>query len=442
MKFLDLFAGIGGFRLGMEQAGHECVGYVEWDKFARKSYEAIHNTEGEWTANDITTVTDEEIRSLGERNIDVICGGFPCQAFSVAGKRLGFEDTRGTMFFEIARFAKQIKPRFLFLENVKGLLSHEKGNTFGTILHTLDELGYDAEWQVLNSKNFGVPQNRERVFIIGHLRGSGGREVFPIGRTNEETGCNLVGMLDIKGKDQIRRVYGTDGISPTLTTMQGGGQEPKILDDQGRRNKQHTLKETVPTLRAQSHGNEPKEVIPVLTPGRAEKRQNGRRFKEDGEPMFTLTAQDKHGVLVSQKTGVRKTEIANCLDASYYKGLGNNQERMGVAIKEATKQGYDLAYPGDSINYSVPTSQTRRGRVGKEIANTLDTGCQQGVLTDEYRIRKLTPRECWRLQGYPDWTFDKAAEVNSDSQLYKQAGNSVTVNVIHEIAKRLGGNEE
>lgn len=330
MKFLDLFAGIGGFRLGMEQAGHECVGYVEWDKFARKSYEAIHDTEGEWTAHDITTVTDGDLEYLRGQWIDVICGGFPCQAFSVAGKRGGFDDTRGTMFFEIARFAKQIKPRLLLLENVKGLLSHDKGNTFGTILHTLDELGYDTEWQVLNSKFFGVPQNRERVFIIGHLRGSGGREVFPIGTSGEK----------------VNDSYITTG---TLTTR--------------------------------------------------------------------YPASQREGTYIEE---VRKREGT-----------------AGLAIKEATKQGFDIAYPGDSINYAVPTSETRRGRVGKGIANTLDTGCQQGVLTENLRIRKLTPRECWRLQGFPDWAFDKATEVNSDSQLYKQAGNSVTVNVIYEIAKRL-----
>jgi len=330
---------------------------------------------------------------------------------------MGFEDTRGTMFFEIARFAKQIKPRLLLLENVKGLLSHDKGNTFGTILHTLDELGYDAEWQVLNSKNFGVPQNRERVFIIGHLRGSSGREVFPIRRENNETTLGLVGLLEQGGHEQRKRVYSSEGLSPTLNTMQRGGDEPKI-------------------------------AIPVLTPDRAEKRQNGRRFKEDGEPMFTLTAQDKHGVLVSQKTGVRKTEIANCLDASYYKGLGNNQERMGVAIKRATKPGYDAnALDTGSQQgvlggiYTGVSPEFQRGTL-EGISRCLKANTHDAGITDGYTIRKLTPRECWRLQGYPDWTFDKAAEVNSDSQLYKQAGNSVTVNVIYEIAKRLGGNEE
>jgi DNA (cytosine-5)-methyltransferase 1 len=387
MNFLDLFAGIGGFRMGMEMAGHKCIGYVEIDKFARKSYEAIFDTKGEWTAHDIRTVSDDDLR-LFRGKVDVICGGFPCQAFSVAGKRLGFEDTRGTLFFEIARFAKEIQPRYLFLENVKGLLSHDKGRTFETILYTLDELGYDAEWQVLNSKDFGVPQNRERVFIIGHLRGQRTRKVFPIIGESSEIDCNLVGKLALPEKDQLNRVYATDGLSPTLTTMQGGRQEPKIIDDQGRRNKKLKLLDICPTLRRETHGNEPKVFQAVLTPDREEKRQNGRRFKEPNEPMFTLTAQDRHGVLVSQKTGVRETEISNCLDASYYKGLGNNQERIGVQ--------------------------------------------------ENYRIRRLTPRECWRLQGFPDWAFDKAAAVNSDSQLYKQAGNSVTVNVIYEIAKRMG----
>lgn len=330
MKFLDLFAGIGGFRLGMESAGHECVGFCEIDKFARASYKAIHNTEGEVELHDITEVTDEEWRKF-RGTVDIICGGFPCQAFSIAGKRKGFlDETRGTLFFEIARAAKEIKPPLLFLENVKGLLSHDKGRTFRTILSTLDELGYDAEWQLLNSKDFGVPQNRERVFIIGHLRGERTRAIFPIfgknGTTNQanikQIG-NINNSTSFGGNPQTGRVYDIKGISPTLNTMQGGGLEPKI-------------------------------AIPVLTPDRVNKRQNGRRFENNGEPMFTLTAQDRHG-----------------------------------------------------------------------------------VMTEHFKIRKLTPRECWRLQGFPDWAFDKAQEVNSNSQLYKQAGNSVTVNVIKAIAERL-----
>ena len=312
MKFLDLFAGIGGFRLGMEMAGHECVGYVEIDKFARKSYETMYDTRGEWTAYDITKIADDDIRHL-RRHVDVICAGFPCQAFSIAGKRKGFEDTRGTLFFEIARFANIIQPRYLFLENVKGLLNHDNGNTFETILRVLDELGYDAEWDVLNSKDFGVPQNRERVFIIGHSREGRTRKVFPI-KTN--------GGEDIE-------LQGQQVTTNTLTARYAGaGQGTYVIES-----KQY----------AQA----------VLTPNRIEKRQNGRRVKNPEEPMFTLTAQDRHGVRLNEG------------------------------------------------------------------------------------IRMLTPRECWRLQGFPDELFEKAAKVNSDSQLYKQAGNSVTVNVIYEIAKKL-----
>ena len=156
MKFFDLFAGIGGFRLGMEVAGHECVGFCEIDKFARASYKAIHDTEGEVELHDITEVSDDTIRGIG--HVDVICGGFPCQAFSIAGARRGFEDTRGTLFFEITRFASILRPKLLLLENVKGLLNHDRGDTFKTILGALDELGYDVEWEVLNSKILGSPK--------------------------------------------------------------------------------------------------------------------------------------------------------------------------------------------------------------------------------------------------------------------------------------------
>lgn len=150
MNFLDLFSGIGGFRLGLEMAGHECVGHIEIDKYANQSYRAIHQPkESEFFHEDITKITDESIRGLRGRGIDIIAGGFPCQAFSIAGKRAGFKDTRGTLFFDIARMARIIRPKYLLLENVKGLLSHDNGDTFEIILRTLDEIGYDAEWQVL-----------------------------------------------------------------------------------------------------------------------------------------------------------------------------------------------------------------------------------------------------------------------------------------------------
>lgn len=181
MRFFDFFAGIGGFRLGMEMAGHECVGHCEIDKYADMSYRAMHRPkESEVFFNDIRTVDPSDMPEC-----EVYCGGFPCQSFSIAGKRGGFADTRGTLFFEIMRLAKERQPEYLFLENVKGLLNHDGGGTFETIIRTMVQLGYGVEWQVLNSKYFGVPQNRERVFLIGHLGRISGREIFPLGAYGE-----------------------------------------------------------------------------------------------------------------------------------------------------------------------------------------------------------------------------------------------------------------
>lgn len=370
MKFLDLFAGIGGFRLGMERAGHECVGFCEIDPFARKSYKAIHDTEGEIELHDITTVSDGSIRGLG--TVDIICGGFPCQAFSIAGKRAGFEDTRGTLFFEIARFASILRPKNLFLENVTGLLNHDDGHTFETIIGTLDELGYDAEWQVFNSKNFGVPQNRERVFIIGHLRGAGGRAIFPFGGNDtaidsQQSKINKIGNIRKMGKSQSGDVVSADGLAPTLcsTTTQ-------------------------------------KDPLKIAIP-------------------------DKHGVVV---------QVGNLLNTDSFGGnpqIGRVYSPSGISPCLNTMQGG-----------SREPKIIQRGRgfnLGGEhdVAPTLTKNSWQenNHLSDGFRIRKLTPRECWRLQGFPDWAFDRAQAVNSNSQLYKQAGNSVTVNVIEAIAKRL-----
>ncbi|MGM0163845.1 DNA (cytosine-5-)-methyltransferase [Enterococcus sp. DIV1059_2] len=389
MKFLDLFAGIGGFRLGMEQAGHECIGFCEIDKFARASYKAIHNTEGEVEMHDITSVSDEFIRGIGD--IDIICGGFPCQAFSIAGKRQGFEDTRGTLFFEIARFASILRPRFLFLENVKGLLNHEGGATFETILRALDELGYDAEWEVHNSKDY-VPQNRERVFVVGHLRGERTEQVFPFERDDrsidQKYRIKKIGNIRKKGKSQSGDVVSIDGIAPTMCS---------------------TTTQKDPT----------KIALPVLTPDRIEKRQNGRRFKNDGEEMFTLTAQDRHGVAILQKP--RGYNEGGLHDISPTLSSHSWHENNLLSIGGV--------YTNDSQRFN-------RG-VLPGLSRTLKASKSDAGIYDGFQIRKLTPRECWRLQGFPDWAFDRAKEVNSDSQLYKQAGNSVTVPVIHDIARRL-----
>ena len=387
MNFLDLFAGIGGFRLGMERAGHKCVGFCEIDKFARSSYKAMHNTENEIEYHDIKEVTNEEFRKLRGK-VDVICGGFPCQAFSIAGKQLGFEDTRGTLFYEIARATKEIKPRYLLLENVRNLLSHDKGQTFTRILKILDELGYDVEWQVLNSKNFGVPQNRERVFIVGHLRGECTYKVFPI-----------------RGEDK------EPDFEPKINII-GNTKNPNGTR-QGTRTFVHDKNGIVGALTATDY-KEPKQVaIDYPNYIKIKGYIAGSKYKS------TSQIYDIEGISPTICT------------------MGGGNQESKIMIKEANKQGYSVASVGDSVNISRPNSKTRRGRVGKNIANTLLTTDEQGVVLSDYKIRKLTPKECWRLQGFPDELFDKAQEVNSNSQLYKQAGNSVTVNVIEEIAKRL-----
>ena len=324
--------------------------------------------------------------------MDVICGGFPCQAFSIAGNRRGFEDTRGTLFFEIARFASILRPKYLFLENVKGLLNHENGITFETIISTLDELGYNMEWQILNSKDFGVPQNRERVFVVGHLRGECTRRVFPLSKSGRQA-------------NSIKKQY-----SNTITTRYGNSQGAGAYIVESKSQKVRSIGNIHPS------GN----------------GMNGEVYESTGLAP-TLTTNKGEGVKIIQRAhGYNKGgehDIAPTLTRNSY------HENNVLKITEATSQGYAEADVGDSVNLSHPNSKTRRGRVGKKIANTLLAGESQGVVEPDFRIRKLTPRECWRLQGFPDWAFDKAKEVNSNSQLYKQAGNSVTVNVIAAIAK-------
>ena len=183
IKFFDMFAGIGGFRSGLEAiGGFECIGYCEIDKYAKQAYEAMYDTGGELYFDDARKIVPEQLPDF-----NLLVGGFPCQSFSIAGARKGFDDTRGTLFFEIARIAAVKKPKYLFLENVPGLLNHDSGRTFETILRTLDELGYDVCWQVLNSKNFGVPQSRNRVYIIGYNREKCAGEVLSFTQTSGKT---------------------------------------------------------------------------------------------------------------------------------------------------------------------------------------------------------------------------------------------------------------
>ncbi len=299
-----MFSGIGGFDLALTRQNHHCIGYSEINKYAIQIYEKNFGKEVK-NYGDATKINPEQIP-----NFDLLCAGFPCQTFSIAGKRKGFQDTRGTLFFEIARILKTKKPPLFLLENVKGILNHDKGKTYAKIIQTLDELGYDFEWMVLNSKFFGVPQNRERVFIIGNLRETSRSEILPFSTINGE---NKEIQYYQKSERESARIYNPEGIAPTLHRKTGGWQDTKIL------------------------------AIPL-------------------------------------------------------KFLQRNQKKL---------QG--------------------------EYSFTIDTANTGGVMQDS-KVRRLSPTECERLQGFPDnWT-----EGLSDTERYNVLGNAITVNVVEEIIKKIG----
>ncbi len=384
MKFIDWFAGIGGFRRGMELAGHECVGFCEFDKYAVMSYTAMHlctqeqldylatlplkerqkeilkeeYRNGEWYANDVRSV---DARSIPDS--DCWCFGFPCQDISVAGKQLGFTGNRSSLFFRVMYLVGQLeeekRPAYLFIENVKNLLSVNGGWDFARLLTEMDRGWYDAEWSVLNSKYFGVPQNRERCFIVGHLRGRSTAEVFPVERTNGEN--YLHRMTSIIGRrDGYRRNtqdFDLDGVTETQDAGAGGGRgyhtievvgvtrESKVVD----RTRILSTNGINNRLRSTDYKDPTKVAIPVLTPDRGTKRQNGRRFKEDGEEAFTLTSQDRHGVAVEvsvepvQTSGCELSKQSdeahnlNCTDQR--KVFGAHQTRTMVGYNATSKQG-------------------------------------------------------------------------------------------------------
>ena len=422
-----MFAGLGGFRAGLDRAGgFQCIGHCEIDKYADASYRAIHHPGKE-------EVYYPDARKIDPSNLpdfDLLCGGFPCQAFSQAGRRRGFEDARGTLFFEVARLAQAKRPSYLLLENVPGLLSHDKGRTFSVILTTLLQLGYSVEWMVLirffipngfaiwnapgilpggaadaarkdvqfqslqtirfaatallwqlllntfnsnleigiHSADFGVPQARRRVFLIGYLDPRCAGKVFPLFGSG---GKALIQMLP---GPQGSRVYDSAGVACTQTAGAGG------------------------------------------------------KGGKTGLYFIDLSTVEP-----------RVTDQARCITAHYSKGPISNRrgEHSGVLlIREDTKKGYKAAYPGDTVSLGFPGT-LHRGRVGHDIAHTLDTGAHEGVVMRSGWIRKLMPRECFRLQGFTDEQIDRVLAITSDAQAYKQAGNGVTVNVIEAIGRRI-----
>lgn len=380
IRFFDMFSGIGGFRSGLEAiGGFECVGHCEIDKQANQAYCAMYDVKQEEVYfNDATKIDPKDVP-----DIDLICAGFPCQSFSIAGRRRGFDDVRGTLFFEIARIAAHKRPAYLLLENVPGLLSHNRGWTFTVILNALSELGYDVVWQVLNSKDFGVPQSRKRVYLICYLREKCTAEIFSFHGTNAKTPVQV-----LPGRSGSR-VYSPVGVGITLVSNVGGfggktglydvNSPVKIKTEDGYALGYHFIDMNCPpnltdearcitarqnagiSNRKGEHSgifieNEPRAV---LTPERETVRQQGRRIKDINEPMFTLTVCDRHGIL----------------------------------------------------------------RYGK--------------------VRRLMPIECWRLQGFTDEQFYKAEAMGlKDGPLYKMAGNAVSVPVISALGEIIKKNYE
>lgn len=366
LRVVELFAGIGSQAKALKRLGvpHEVVCICEWDKYAYRSYEAIHGP----TVNlgDITKVAYLP-------KCDLLTYSFPCQDLSVAGKGAGIKvGTRSGLLFEVERLLENCDtvgelPRYLLLENVKNLVGKKNKPDFDRWLAKLSELGYNNYWNVLNAKDYGIPQNRERVFVVSILKQHDNFEFRWCDKF--DNGVRLKHLLE----DEVDKTY-------------------------------YVSDEKVQRLISQFNPKQNTQSIPLRFLDRNQKNL------PDGYAM--------------------------CVDTT---------NTNGVAVKEATKLGYAVASEGDSINLEQPNSKTRRGRVGKECAQTITTSPQQAVVETDaitrYRIRKLTPKECWRLMGFDDEDFDKAAQVNSNSQLYKQAGNSIVVNVLELIFKAMLANE-
>jgi DNA (cytosine-5)-methyltransferase 1 len=357
------FSGVGAFNQALNRLGiqYNEIFACDMDKYARQTF--VHNYgEPEYYP---TNVYKREIPS---ESLDIYMTSPPCQAFSLAGKRLGKEDKRGILFFNSLEFIQENKPRFFIFENVKGLLSDDNGRTFSEWVNFLggksvngapvlfpyaDAVEYHLYWKVLNAKHHGVPQNRERVFLIGIRDEKDNNFSFP---AEEHLTKRLKDVLD----SEVNQKY--------------------FLS---------------------------KKLIDFFICNTKKNKENGNGFK------FAPKIENDICNSITTKAGCR-------MDDNY------------INIKSATSKGYETATEGDSINFSVPNSETRRGRVGKGVAQTLDTACNQGILNN-YQIRRLTPRECFRLMDFPD-TF---TWICSDSQAYKQAGNSIVVNVLYKILKNL-----
>lgn len=382
-----MFAGIGGFHSGLEQAGMQCVGWIEIDKYARKSYLAIHNAHDLWTAEDITQVKGDELP-----HADLWSFGSPCQDLSIAGKIKGLDGERSGLFYEVMRLIDEReksgkgKPEWLLFENVKGALSSRGGQDFLEILYQVAERGYYLEWRVYNSKNYGVPQNRERVYLIGHHGGKPRNEILPKAR-NGGKGIKKLDGLDNNDCFQSYRVFETDGVSCTLSSAHGGlGVNTGLYGQDIPKNKH-------------------RKKIP----------QGYRVYEVDG---ITTTVNCAGGG-VGGKTGLYGIDVINRNDITHqrsrvYNPIGHIGALTATDYKEPPK-----------VFQPIEIDETMYPNVCKLKNNRVIT------------VRKLTPRECFRLQGFTDEQFDRIPAEISDTQRYRQAGNSVTVPLVKEIGESI-----
>ena len=386
MKYFSLFSGIGGFEYGFP-ADWECVGYSEVDKYAQSVY-AYHypNHEGYGDATRIDT------RSISD--FDLLCAGFPCQSFSVAGRRKGLADSRGTLFFEIARILTDKRPRYFLLENVKGLLSHDDGKTFAQIIGILADIGYLVQWQVLNSKHFGVPQNRERIFIVGHLRGTSRPEVFPIGEGDGQVNASR---------------NGEDCVAGSLGTRSGdrsfNGSTTVIYDVPRGKNKGGFSARSEMRTITQSKFEHNTMILHTNKSG---------NVAEHTAASCALRSGASHNYQVVALTEARTEEA---------KAIRREAQRNGKDY--CPRRGKELVERTDGLGNCVTGTQS------KEMFGAKDR-----------QIRRLTPLECERLQGFPDdftkWGInaDGFGYKLSDTQRYKMLGNAVTTTVIKAISER------
>lgn len=427
MRVLELFAGYGSQALALENLGIDFTSDIsEIDRYAIQAYNQLHGDTHNW--GDITKIDEKKLPYY-----DLITYSSPCQDFSTAGLGKGGDagsGTRSSLLWECERIIRAVKPKYLLMENVKNLVGEKHKHNFIRWLRVLEMMGYQNFWKVLNAKDYGVPQNRERVFVVSIL--GCGQYLFPNPKKLEKR------LKDVLETKVDKKYYLSDDVVDKFLKSSFRSERDKLQN-----------KDIYDCLRARDWKSVKcvKEPLACASRGRNPDNPSDRTAGSNTE----------------QRLEINNTGCSNTLTSV--------QKDNYILIKEATKKGYAKAYEGDSINLDQPNSETRRGRVGHQMANTLTCACNQSVvellvldeqnkrikndgiigtltidgsspkhnnrvIENDYRIRKLTPRECWRLMGVKDEQFDKLHNL-SNTQLYKLAGNSIVVDVLMEIFKNL-----